>query len=97
MGFEPAKQVVVLPRRQVSRQRLVEMVVTIDQAGQDDLALEVENRVGSGGKRRSRSDLLHDTVDGEQTGVGNLPALLIHRHDERVLHQQSRHYAPPST
>ena len=49
---------------------LIEVVVGIDQAGQDDMAGEVENLVGVLRKFGTRPDLVDEPVDGVQPTVG---------------------------
>ena len=47
VGSEPGKQVIVLRGRQVARERLVEVVVDVHKAGQDDLPGQIKHLVGS--------------------------------------------------
>src|SRR5262249_36604311 len=55
--LELIEQVIVLGGGQVACQRLVEMVVGVHEAGQDDLASEVQDLIGGGRKLRRGSDL----------------------------------------
>ena len=54
------------------------MVVRVHEAGQDDLASEVQDLIGGGRKLRRGSDLLDDPVAREETGVGDLTARVVH-------------------
>ena len=88
--LEPAEEIVVLRRRQRPRQRLVEMVMAIDQSRQDDVAFQIHDRVGGRGQRRGRTDIAKDAIHRVEPAIGQLAALLVHRDDERILHQQRR-------
>ena len=96
MRLQPGKQVGVLPGRQVARQDLVEVVVAVDQAGQHDVALEVEHAIGGLRQTGGRADLLDHAVAGEQPGIRQLAALPVHRHEHvGILREQGRHVVPP--
>ena len=45
MRLEPRKEVRVLPGGQIACQKLVEMMVTVDQAGEENMAAKVEDKV----------------------------------------------------
>jgi hypothetical protein len=59
------------------------VVVSVDQSRQEDVILQVQNFVGAGGQGRGRPDLFDDSIPNKKTTVGNLPALVIHRHQNR--------------
>jgi hypothetical protein len=94
VGLQPAEQVVVLASRQVAHQDLVEMVMAVDQAGQDDVVLEVDHRVGRARQRGARTDLTDHAIDGVESGIGQFPPRLVHGDDERILDQQRPHDPP---
>ena len=71
--LQPGEEVVVLRAGKVARQRLVEMVVRVDEARQDDLAAEVDHRIGGCRQLLGRSDLLDDAVLGIEAGVASVP------------------------
>ena len=89
---QPAEQVRVLGRGQRTRQRLVEMVVGVDQAGQHDLSGRVEHGVGRLRQRVGRPDGLDDAVAREQAAPCDLARPIVHRHqDRRVSYQHRAH------
>src|SRR5690606_33793449 len=63
--LEPGKQVGVLGDD--AGEALVEVVVGIDQAGQDDVVAQVEHNVGRGRQRLGGADGFDDVVADEQT------------------------------
>jgi hypothetical protein len=90
--LQPGKEIVVLRARKVAGQGLVEVVVRVDEARQDDLAAEVEHRVGRRRQLRRRTDLPDDAVDRIEAGALQLAALAIHGDEDiGVLGEQGRH------
>ena len=63
VGAQPRKQVIVLRSRQVARQRLVEVVVDVHKAGQDDLPGEIQHQVGRWWKLVRQADQLDDSME----------------------------------
>jgi hypothetical protein len=70
MAAQPRKQVIVLRGRQVARQCLVEVVMHVHKAGQDDLSRQIQHQVGAHRKLVHGADLLDDPVPREQAGAG---------------------------
>ncbi len=92
MRLEPGEEVGVLAGGQVPRQHLIQVVVTIDHAGQQDVPFQIEHRIRGRGELRRRPDLLDDAVAGEQPGAFQLPALPIHGDDDvGIFREQRRH------
>ena len=89
---QPGKEVIVLRGRQVSRQRLVEVVVDIHKSGQDDLPGQIEHLVGARGKLVRGADLLDDSIPGEEAGVLQFASRFVHRHQHGgVLGEERGH------
>ena len=78
MRFEPGEEVSVLPGGQVARQHLVQMVVAVDQAGQQNMAAEVEHSIGGGRQIGGWPQLLDDAVAGKKPRIPQLSALPVH-------------------
>ena len=68
------------------------MMMAVDQAGQQNVAGEVEHDIGRVGQARGRADLLDHAVAGEQPGVAQLAPLAVHGHEHvGVPGEQSPH------
>jgi len=80
--LQPGKEIVVLRAGEVARQGLVEMVVGVDEARQDDLAAEVDHRVRRRRQLGRRPDLLDEAVLGVEPGVAQLAPLPVHRDED---------------
>ena len=94
--LQPGKEIIVLRSRQVAGQRLVEVVVGIHEAGQDDLPGQVQHLVGRRRKLVRRADLLDDSIPGEEAGVLQLAPRFVHRHQHvGVLGQERGHQCLP--
>jgi hypothetical protein len=81
MGHEPWKQVGVLAGREVAPEDLIEVMMAVDQAGQQNMAGEVEHDIRRAGQGRGRTDLLDHAVASEQPGVTQLAPLAVHGHE----------------
>ena len=68
-----------------SGQRLIEVVVGVDQSGNDDLVGEIEDLIGGGRKTCRRADLFDPSITGEEATAGDLLSLLVHRHQHRGI------------
>ena len=81
----------------IARQRLVEMVVRVDEARQHDLAAEVDHRIGGCRQLGGRPDLLDDAVLGIEAGIAQFPSPAVHG-DENVgvPGQKCRHRGSPN-
>ena len=78
MGPKPGEQVDILTVRERASQRLVEVVVGVHEAGQQDLARHVQHDVGVPRKLRGGADLLDDPISDEQTGIVEFAAPVVH-------------------
>jgi hypothetical protein len=97
MGHEPWKQVGVLAGREVAPEDLIEVMMAVDQAGQQNMAGEVEHDIRRAGQGRGRTDLLDHAVAGKQTGVAQFAPLTVHRHDDGgILREQGSHLVKSS-
>jgi hypothetical protein len=76
---KPGEQVDILAGRERTGQRLVEVVVGVHEAGQQDLARHVQHYVGVLRKLPGGTDLLDYPIPDEQTGIGELAAPIVHR------------------
>ena len=92
--LEPVEEVGILRGRDGAREGLVEVVVGVDQPGQDDAAAQVEDFVGRGGQFGGRADLLDDPVPREQPAVRDLAALRVHRHQDGCIFDQETGHIP---
>ena len=94
MRLEPREEVGVLTSRQVAGEHLIEMMVAVDQAGEEDVAAEVEDDIRGRGQFRGRPDLFDDAVAGKQPRPLQFTALSVHRDDDvGVPGKQCRHKA----
>ena len=94
--LEPVEQDGVLCGGDDARQRLVEMVVGVDKARQDDLAAGVDAPVGGVGQLRrqlpGQTDPGNDMIVDDDGGVAEFAAGIVHRHKGvGVLDQGCRH------
>jgi hypothetical protein len=90
--FEPGKQVGVLPGRQVAGENLVEMMVTVDEAGKQDMPPQIEHEVGALREFGGRTNILDHAVACEQAGIPQFAPLPVHRHDHvGILREQCAH------
>ncbi len=67
---QPGEQVGVLAGRQRAGQGLVEVVVGVHEAGQHDLAREIQHNVGLLREPPGGADLFDHPIAGEQTRIG---------------------------
>lgn len=77
LGGQPLEELGVLRRHQAPREGLVEVVVGVDEAGQNDVTGEVEYGVGGGGQVGGGADLLDDVVYDVEATVGDFAALVV--------------------
>jgi len=91
-GAEPREEGDILRSRERPGEGLVEVVVGVDEPGEDDHPPGVEHLVGGVGKLRRRTHPLDPPVAGEETAPGDLGAGVVHRHDDlRVVDEEGRH------
>ena len=99
-GLEPVEEVGVLRGRDGASEGLVEVVMGVDEAGQNDVAFEVEDFVGGGGqigntctwrKCRCLPYGFDDAVANKKTTLGNFPLVVVHRDEVRVFDEESGH------
>ena len=50
LGLQARKKIVVLRRSKIARKGLIEVMVSIDETGEDDLPSKIDHRVGRSGK-----------------------------------------------
>jgi len=93
-GAEPVEQADVLGAGNGAGERLGEVVVGVDEAGEHDVTGKVEHRVRRLRQLGRRTDLLDEAVNGVEAAAGDLPPLPVHGHErQRVLHEQGGHGA----
>ncbi len=76
--FEPVEEIGILRGGDGAGEGLVEVVVGVDQAGQDDVPAQVENFIGSFGKLVSGTDLFDETVPNKKTTRRDFTLVGIH-------------------
>ena len=92
LSLEPREKIVVLSGGQIPREGLIEMVMRVDEPRQDDLAGEVNYRVGSGREFLSGAYLFDKAVLRVDPGILQFAALTVHGdQDLRVFCQQRVH------
>ena len=89
-GREPLEEVRVLSAGYGPGQGLGEVMVGIDQTGEEQVTGQVDHLVGGIGQQGRRTDLLDPPVAGEHGAVGYLGAALVHRHQQRGVAEQQR-------
>ena len=96
MRDEPGEQVDVLRLWQVTGQCLVEMMMRVDQARQNDLTREVNHEVRRVRQFRRGADLLDDAVAREDRAVLDLASFVVHRYEDFcVPGEECAHDEPP--
>jgi hypothetical protein len=90
VGPKPGEQVDVLAMRERAGQRLVEVVVSIHEAGQQDLARHVQHDVGVTRKLLGGADLLDNPISDEQTGIVEFATPIVHRDQDIGVPRQQR-------
>jgi hypothetical protein len=92
---QPGEEVGVLRVGSVARQRLVEMVVAVDQPWQEDLATEVEHFIRCLWEVFGWANHLDFAISREEASVPQFSALAVHRHQNvRVVRKQRCHRLP---
>jgi len=66
---EPIEETDVLRPWYCPRERLIEVVVRVDQSREDDVSGQVQNLVGCFGKILRATDLFYEPIDGKQTAI----------------------------
>ncbi len=93
--LEPREQSGVLGSGHRPGQRLVQVVVGVDQAGQDDVVVQVEDLVRRRGKFRRWAHLFDPPVTGKQAGIAQLAPAVVHgQQDRRVPDEKGGHGVP---
>jgi hypothetical protein len=69
VDLQPGKQVVILGGQQVPRQRLVEVMVGVHKAGQNNLSGQVQHQVRALRELLRGANLFDNPVPGEQAGI----------------------------
>ncbi len=89
--IKPIEQTRILGAGHYTGKRLIEVMMGVDQSGEDDVAAEVDHLVGLRRQLGRRCHLLDPTVTGEQTPVLDLLAVHGHEHigmtDEQGSHR----------
>jgi OHCU decarboxylase len=97
MDDEPVEEFGVLRSREITGQRLIEMMVRTDQPRQQDEAARVDDLVGLGADRGRRSDRFDDAAADEDRSVGDLAIVVVERRDEgRVTEKQRANGSVPA-
>lgn len=85
----------VLAGGQIACKKLVEMVVTVDQAREENMASKIEDKVSRRRQLGCRTDLLNHTVACEEPGVLQFAPMSVHRHEHvGVFCEQRSHLIP---
>ena len=88
--LEPGEEIVVLRAGKVARQRLVEMVVGVDEARQAICPVRSMTVSAVAGQLGGGADLLDDAVLGVETGVLQFTALAVHGDKDFGISSQQR-------
>ena len=91
--LQPAEQVGVLRRRHGAGERLEHVVVGVDEAGHQDVAGQVDHRVGALGQRLRAADRDDPVVLDQHEPVGDLAPVGVHGDDARGVAQEKRGHA----
>ena len=71
--LEPVEQIGILRGRDSARQGLVEVVVSVDQPGQEDVTGKVEDFIGCVGKLARRADFFDESIPNKKTTIREFP------------------------
>ncbi len=82
---QPVEEIGILRGRDGTRQRLVEVMVCVDQPRQDDVPLQIEHFVRVVGQTGSLPYPLDESAANKKTTIGNLPLMVIHSDNVGVL------------
>ena len=94
--MQPREQPGVLRPRHGAGEALEHVVMGIDQAGNDDVAAQVQDLVGGLRQIHRPPDGDHAPVPGEQAAARDFPALPVHRDEHLgVPDEEGRHYFTP--
>jgi hypothetical protein len=74
------KQISVLRGGERARQCLIEVMMCVDESGQNDHPARVDHAVGSGGQFARRADLYDHVIANEERTIANLAARRVHRY-----------------
>jgi len=89
-GTQPGKQIGVLGCGHGPCQRLVEVMMAIDETRQDNLARQIDDAVGALRQFVRRSNRFDDAIDSIKARLSQLPAGGIHGHEAvGILGEQS--------
>ena len=64
------------------------MMMCVDQTGENDMCIEIEDFIGLLGKFVSRTNLLDPAVLSVKTSIGDLAPLTIHRDQKHGITDQ---------
>lgn len=89
--FEPVEEVGVLRGRDGAGEGLVEVMMRVDEAGEEDVTLEVEDFVGFAGQIANLSYLFNETVSDKKSAVWDFSLAVVHGEDVGVFDEEGRH------
>jgi hypothetical protein len=78
LGLQPREKVVVLRSDKITRESLIEVMVSINEPWQNDLPGKIDHRLGPGGKFFVRADVSNETLLDVKPGVFQFPPLAVH-------------------
>jgi hypothetical protein len=87
---QPVEDVPILGGRHDAEEGLIEVMVGVHQAGQDDVPVEVEDLVGSLGEFGGRADLLDLAVTDEETAARDLATSCVHGGEDHGVLDEHR-------
>lgn len=83
--FEPVEEVGILRGRDGAREGLVEVVMRVDEAREEEVTFEVEGFIGCGVQTFSLPDLLDETIADEKTTIGDFGVVVVHGEEVGVF------------
>ena len=89
--FEPVEEVGILRGRDGAREGLVEVVMRVDEAREEDVTFEVEGFIGLAGQTGSLSYLFNETVADKKTAIGEFGVAVVHGEEVGVFDEEGGH------
>lgn len=90
-GFEPVEEVGVLRGGDGAREGLVEVMMRVDETGEEDVTFEVEDLVGFGVQTGSLPHLFDEAVANEKTTVREFGVVVVHGEEVGVFDEEGGH------
>ena len=89
--LEPVEEVGILRGRDGAREGLVEVVMRVDEAGEEDMSFEVEDFVCVAGQTGSLSYLFDESVFDKKTTIREFGVVVVHGEEVGVFDEEGGH------